>query len=105
VVGAGFVLGIYICRRTTRDVGVHDHPAIVWDEVIGYLVTMAAVPASGLNVLAGFILFRFFDVLKPPPIRAVDQRVHGGFGIMFDDVLAGLYAWGCLKLLLLGLGT
>lgn len=100
VVAVGFLVGIYVCRRTAGDVGVHDHPAIVWDEVIGYLVTMALVPASWLAVVAGFLLFRLFDVLKPPPIRAVDRRIHGGFGIMFDDVLAGLYAWLCLQLLL-----
>ncbi|MBA1145999.1 phosphatidylglycerophosphatase A [Ectothiorhodospiraceae bacterium WFHF3C12] len=104
VLVAGFLLGIHVCQRTAADVGVHDHPAIVWDEVIGYLVTMTLVPASALNVVAGFVLFRFFDVLKPPPIRAVDRRVHGGFGIMFDDVLAGLYAALCLQLLLWSLG-
>lgn len=105
VVIAGFVIGVYACSRTARDVAVHDHPAIVWDEVIGYLVTMALAPPGWLTVLAGFVLFRFFDVLKPPPIRAVDRRIHGGFGIMFDDVLAGLYAAGCLQLLLWGLAA
>lgn len=95
-----FVLGVWVCQRTARDVGVHDHPAIVWDEVVGYLVTMAAVPPGWLTVVSGFVLFRFFDVIKPPPIRNVDRRVHGGFGIMFDDVLAGAYAAGLLHLLL-----
>lgn len=105
VVAAGFLLGIYVCGRTAADVGVHDHPAIVWDEVIGYLVTMAFVPAGWVTVLAGFLLFRVFDVLKPPPIRAVDRRIHGGFGIMFDDVLAGLYAAVCMQLLLWALAA
>lgn len=103
VVSAGFLLGVYACGRTAGDVGVHDHPAIVWDEVIGFLLTMFLVPPGWLTVLAGFALFRFFDVLKPPPIRAVDRRVHGGFGIMFDDVLAGVYAALCMQLLLWGL--
>lgn len=94
---AGFVLGVWICDRTARDLGVHDHPAIVWDEVIGYWMTMIAAPPGGLWVIAGFALFRLFDILKPWPIRQVDQQVGGGFGIMFDDALAAGYAWLVLQ--------
>jgi phosphatidylglycerophosphatase A len=81
--------GIAICEASARRMETHDHPAIVWDEIAGFLVTMLAVPATPLNLLAGFLLFRLFDILKPWPIRAVDRRVHGGLGIMLDDVLAG----------------
>ena len=87
-----FLAGIWICDRTARDLGVHDHPAIVWDEIVGYLVTMIAAPRGWGWLLAGFLLFRLFDIWKPWPIRWLDRRVRGGFGIMVDDLLAGIYA-------------
>ena len=93
----GFVVGIWLCDRTARDLGVHDHPAIVWDEVVGYFFTMIAAPAGWLWIVLGFVLFRVFDILKPWPIRRADQRIGGGFGIMFDDLLAAGYAWICLQ--------
>ncbi len=96
---AGFLAGIWICGRTSRDLGVHDHGGIVWDEIIGYLLTMTLAPGNWEWVLVGFLLFRFFDILKPWPIRWFDQRMPGGFGIMFDDLLAGLYA-GLVMLLI-----
>lgn len=96
---AGFLAGIGICGRTSRDLGVHDHGGIVWDEIIGYLLTMTLAPAGWTWVLIGFLLFRFFDILKPWPIRWLDRRVPGGFGIMLDDLLAGVYA-GLLMLLI-----
>jgi phosphatidylglycerophosphatase A len=71
---------------------VHDHPGIVWDEVVGYLITMIAVPKTLLWVVVGFILFRFFDILKPWPISWIDKHVEGGMGIMLDDVLAAVFA-------------
>ncbi len=83
--------GIWICDRAARDFGVHDHPAIVWDEIAGFLVAMIAVPLGLLWVVLGFVLFRFFDILKPWPIRSLDRRVHGGVGIMLDDVVAGVF--------------
>jgi len=98
VLAAG--LGIYLCGRTARDLGVHDHPGIVWDEFVGFWITMLLVPAHWYWILAGFVLFRLFDIWKPWPIRLVDRQVHGGFGIMLDDVLAGVYAWLVLQLLL-----
>ncbi|QSX38162.1 phosphatidylglycerophosphatase A family protein [Shewanella sedimentimangrovi] len=91
------VLGIYICDRASRDMGVHDHGAIVWDEVAGLLITLIAAPAGWHWLLAGFVLFRLFDILKPWPIRVLDAKVHGGLGIMADDVLAGIFAWACLQ--------
>lgn len=91
-----FLLGIYLCGRTARVLGVHDHPGIVWDEVVGYGVTMAWAPPGWAWVLLGFIAFRCFDILKPWPIRVLDRRLGGGFGIMLDDVIAGLGAAGVL---------
>lgn len=87
-----FVIGVWICDRTSKDIGVHDHSGIVWDEIVGYLVTMFMAPPGWLWWLAGFVLFRFFDILKPFPIAALDRRIAGGLGIMVDDVLAGIYA-------------
>ena len=96
VVVAAFVLGVYLCGRTARALGVHDHPGIVWDEVVGYLLTMAWAPSGWLWVVLGFIFFRLFDILKPWPIRLLDRSVHGGLGIMIDDALAGVLAAACL---------
>jgi phosphatidylglycerophosphatase A len=76
---------------------VHDHPGIVWDEIVGYLVTMALAPAGWLWIVIGFVLFRLFDIVKPWPIRWLDKHVHGGFGIMLDDLLAGLFAAAVLQ--------
>lgn len=91
-----FVVGIYLCGKTARDVGVHDHGAIVWDEFVGFWITMTLIPFSWLNLILGFLLFRMFDIVKPWPIKLLDKHVHGGFGIMIDDVLAGIFAWAIL---------
>ena len=95
-----FGLGVWVCDKTGRELGVHDHGAIVWDEVVGYLVTMTAVPANWQWLLAGFLLFRLFDILKPWPIRWLDRRVGGGLGVMVDDVAAGVMAWIVLQIML-----
>jgi phosphatidylglycerophosphatase A len=92
------VAGIWICDKTARDMQVHDDSSIVWDELAGMLITMILVPLTWQNLLAGFLLFRLFDILKPWPISYLDKHVHGGFGIMIDDVLAGIFALGCLHL-------
>jgi phosphatidylglycerophosphatase A len=99
VVAAVSLAGIWICGRTSQDLGVHDHPGIVWDEIAGFLLTMTAAPPGWPWLLAGFVLFRLFDILKPWPIGWLDQRVKGGLGIMLDDLLAGLFAWLLLQLL------
>ncbi|MFT6329950.1 MAG: phosphatidylglycerophosphatase A [Bermanella sp.] len=91
-----FLVGIYLCGKTAGDLKVHDHGSIVWDEVAGMMVTFIAVPINPLSLLLGFLLFRFFDILKPWPIRVFDRRVHGGFGIMIDDIVAGAIACACL---------
>ncbi|KPK55321.1 MAG: phosphatidylglycerophosphatase [Gammaproteobacteria bacterium SG8_31] len=87
-----FVAGVWLCGRTARDLQVHDHPGIVWDEIVGYLVTMAWAPKQWNWIIGGFLLFRLFDIFKPWPIRTVDRRLRGGVGIMLDDLLAGLAA-------------
>ncbi len=91
-----FVIAIYLCGKTAERLGVHDHSAIVWDEFVGLWVTMIAVPVTWPNLLLGFVLFRIFDIVKPWPIRELDRKVHGGFGIMIDDIVAGIMA--CLSL-------
>lgn len=90
------VAGVFICDYTSKALGVHDHSGIVIDEIAGYLITMAAVPFDWLWVLTGFILFRFFDILKPWPISWLDKNCQGGLGIMLDDVLAGIFSLICL---------
>lgn len=87
-----FVIGVPVCERAGRDFGVSDHPAIVWDEVAGYLVTMAFAPAGLAWLVAGFVLFRLFDILKPWPIGLADRRLKGGLGVMVDDIIAGVFA-------------
>jgi len=95
------VAGIWICGKAADDIGVHDHGGIVWDEIAGYLLTMYWVAFSWQNMVLGFVLFRLFDILKPWPISWLDRHVEGGFGIMVDDILAGLMAAGCLQLIVL----
>lgn len=90
------VLGIWICGKAAKDIGVHDHGGIVWDEIVGYLLTMYWVPFSWQNVILGFVFFRLFDILKPWPINWLDRHVSGGVGIMLDDVVAALMAAACL---------
>jgi phosphatidylglycerophosphatase A len=98
VVALLFLVGLPVCAHAVRQLGVHDHPAIVWDEIVGYLVTMVAAPPGLVWIVAGFVLFRIFDILKPWPIRWCDRRVPGGFGIMLDDLLAGVLSAGVLQM-------
>jgi phosphatidylglycerophosphatase A len=85
--------GVWICSLASRSLGVHDFRGIVWDEIVGYWITMSGAPLSLQTVVTGFVLFRFFDIVKPWPIRVVDRAVGGGLGIMLDDVAAGGFAW------------
>jgi len=94
-----FALGVLWCDRSSKAMGVHDHGGIVWDEFVGFWITMFMAPAGWVWILVGFVLFRFFDILKPWPINWLDKKVHGGFGIMIDDVLAGIYALLVLQLI------
>ncbi len=94
-----FLAGIYICGKVSSDLGEHDYSGIVWDEIVGYLLTMFSVPLHWQWMLLGFLLFRLFDIWKPEPIRWIDKRVGGGLGIMLDDVLAAVPAFFILQLL------
>ena len=89
-------LGIWVCGRTARDLGVHDHPGIVLDEIAGFLVTMTALPFELPWIVAGFVAFRILDIVKPWPISLADRRVGGGLGIMLDDLIAGALACAAL---------
>ena len=95
-----FFLGIYLCQQTTNALGVDDHPAIVWDEFVGYFITMLFVPLTLTTVVLGFFFFRIFDILKPWPISVIDSRIKGGLGVMLDDVLAGCFALAAMHLCL-----
>lgn len=89
--------GIWICGKTAEDMQVHDDSSIVWDEFAGMFITMIAVPISWQTLLAGFILFRLFDIAKPWPISVLDKKLHGGLGIMLDDILAGVVSLAILQ--------
>jgi phosphatidylglycerophosphatase A len=86
------VAGVWICGESARRLGVHDHPAIVWDEVAGMMIAMLAAPPQWWGAPLAFALFRAFDIAKPWPIREVDHGMRGGAGIMLDDVMAGAFA-------------
>ena len=90
--------GTWAAGRYCELTGQHDNQSIVIDEVAGYLLTLSLVPRTAANLAAGFLLFRLLDIAKPWPIRVVDRRVHGGFGVMADDLLAGLIGAGLLRL-------
>jgi phosphatidylglycerophosphatase A len=94
-----FLLGIWACEVTGRHLGVGDHPAMVWDEVVAFLLILAIVPRAYFWQLAAFVAFRFFDIVKPPPIRYLERRYGGGLGVMVDDIVAALYALLVLALL------
>ena len=93
------LFGIFLCHKTAKDLGVHDHSGIVWDEFVGFWITMWLAPTGWLYIAVGFVLFRVFDILKPWPISWLDKHVHGGFGIMIDDILAGVAAFAVMQLL------
>jgi len=98
------LVGIYICGQTAKVIDVHDDGRIVWDEFAGQSITFLALlylqQMNWLWVFGGFILFRFFDVWKPWPIRLIDRQVHGGFGIMLDDIIAGVWAALCTLIII-----
>lgn len=92
VVAAVCAAGVWLCGESARRLGQHDHPGIVWDEIAGYLLAMLAAPPGWPWIVAGFCLFRLFDIWKPWPIRDLDHGLSGGAGIMLDDLVAGGYA-------------
>jgi phosphatidylglycerophosphatase A len=83
-----FVIGVWACGVTGRHLGIHDHGSMVWDEFVAFLLVAAVLPREPGWQVAGFVLFRAFDIGKPPPIRWFERRFQGGFGVMFDDLLA-----------------
>ena len=92
-----FIAGIWICTYTAEKLGVHDHPSIVIDEIVGYLITMIAAPEGWLPIVVGFVFFRLLDAVKPWPISWFDRNVNGGLGIMIDDVVAGVIAMAIIQ--------
>ncbi len=98
VVAALFVIGTIAAGAAEKIVDRGDPGLVVIDEIVGLLIALALVPHHPLPVLAGFLLFRLFDILKPFPVGWLDQHIHGGMGIMLDDVVAGLYAFIVLQL-------
>lgn len=87
-----FVLAVLISEKVSREIEVHDHPGMCLDEFIGYFITMFHAPSGWIWILLGFIFFRFFDIWKPWPIYILDQKIHGGLGMIVDDAVAGLFS-------------
>ena len=92
IIAAGLVLGVWACHKTGQDLGIADHGSMVWDEIIAFwIVMLLLMPASFSTQFWAFLWFRFFDMLKPAPIGYFDRRFKGGFGVMFDDLVAAFY--------------
>ncbi len=100
VIAALFIIGVYICDVTGKALGVSDHGAIVWDEIVAMMLVLAFTPFTWLGWLAAFCLFRLFDIWKPYPICYFDAKLKNGFGVMFDDLLAAIYGILVLKFLI-----
>lgn len=96
-----FLVGVVISNEITCELKINDYKGIVWDEFIGYWLTMFHVPCGLVWVFLGFILFRFFDIWKPFPIKRLEKCSHSGFSIMIDDVMAAIYAWVILQFIIL----
>lgn len=93
IVAGLFAAGVWAVGSVAEELGADDPPAIVWDEVVGFLIAMIAAPAGIMWIIAGFALFRAFDITKPWPIASFEGRFKGGVGIMLDDLVAGVYTW------------
>lgn len=100
IITALFVLGIYFCTFTGRALGIVDHGSIVWDEIVAIMLVLTFTPLQWQWWLAAFILFRLFDIWKPYPIHQLEAKFKNGFGVMFDDLLAAIYAIICLQCLI-----
>ena len=94
-----FAFGVWVCGKTGRALGVADYGGIVWDEIVAFMLVLFFTPDNLLWNMLAFSLFRFFDIVKPPPIRHFDRTWHGGLGVMFDDILAAGYTLLCMALL------
>lgn len=97
LISALFIVGIYFCDKTGRALGVSDHGSIVWDEIVAMMLVLVFTPNEWQWWLVAFMLFRLFDIWKPFPIRQFDAKLKNGFGVMFDDLLAAIYAIFTLK--------
>ena len=91
-VAAAFGVGVWAADRTGRDLGVADHGAIVWDEIVAFLLVLFFAGADPVRQAFAFLLFRLFDIAKPPPANMIDREWHNGFGVMADDMVAAFYA-------------
>ncbi len=91
-IAVAFAIGVWASTWVVRRSGVQDPQVVVWDEFVGVWIALAAVPPGWIWMLAGFALFRLFDIWKPWPVSWADEKLHGGLGVMLDDVFAGLYA-------------
>jgi phosphatidylglycerophosphatase A len=91
LIAAGFLAGVWACGKTGRDLGTPDHGAMVWDEIVAFWLVLLFVPDGFGAQFGAFVVFRFFDIVKPPPIRHLDARLKNGFGVMLDDLLAAFY--------------
>lgn len=94
-----FALGIWVCDKTGKALGIADYSGIVWDEIVAFMLVLFFTPPGWVWSLLAFALFRFFDIIKPQPIKYFDSHWHGGLGVMFDDLLAAGYAVLCLALI------
>jgi phosphatidylglycerophosphatase A len=94
-----YAAGVWFCDVAGKSLGVPDHGGIVWDEIVAFLLVLYFSPPTLPGYASAFLLFRLFDIWKPFPIRYADRHIHGGFGVMFDDLLAAIYAIVCLLLL------
>ncbi|MBS0457369.1 MAG: phosphatidylglycerophosphatase A [Proteobacteria bacterium] len=92
-----FAIGVWAAHWVVRRSGVNDPQVVVWDEFVGVWIALVAAPAGWAWMLAGFALFRVFDIWKPWPVRWADRQVHGGLGVMLDDVIAGIYALALMQ--------
>ncbi len=99
IIAVLFLFGIYVCDKTSKDLGVSDHGAIVWDEIVAMMLVLTIAHLHWLTCLLAFLLFRLFDIWKPFPISYFDAKLKNGFGVMFDDLLAALYAMASMWLI------
>lgn len=99
VIVLAFALGILVCDKTGKALGAADYGGIVWDEIVAFMLVLFFTPPGWAWSLLAFVLFRIFDIVKPPPIRYFDSNWHGGLGVMFDDLLAAGYALLCMAVI------
>ncbi len=95
-IASAMLIGVWVCQVTGRHLGIHDHSGMVWDEIAAFMLVLYFIPPTPLWQAFAFLLFRVFDILKPPPIRRLDRNIRNGVGVMLDDIVAAFYALLCL---------